>query len=375
MVHSRVTLQRKQFTIIAMNLMTYVQRNQATPEELPGFILDYVGFAWLTYCDYGHNDQGWPRTYESLLSDLYFQSVEAFKESFFPKKSQQFFSLIGTSNRYKTAQILAYSSVRDVKKSIQFCAIATRFGDQIIIAYEGTDISKEGWEEDFMLSYQESIGSYPLAIEFYESVAKQFEGPIVLTGHSKGGNIAEYVLMQCEDDSRIIGSYSFEGPGFKNPHFFDSHPERIEKLKKIIPHGAIVGVIFDDKAETKIVKSNQVALLQHDPFSWVIKGDDFLYRKNTSRYSKFIDAVMNGWIASLSNEDIERFSGLFFSTTARLEVRDYTQFFKVLPAKLPVLYGQYRHFTPEDQAFCRKIFRSLLSNVMAAISPKRKKRR
>lgn len=335
--------------------------------------LDLVGFAWLTYCDYGHRDGEWPLTYEELYQDPYYHSIDAFKESFFPKKSLKFFSLISTSNRFKTAQILAHSSVRDLKKSTQFCALAIRFGESIVIAYEGTDISAEGWEEDFRLSYDKAIPSYDLALKFYQDIAASYEGPIFLTGHSKGGNIAEYVLMRCLDDSRIRGSYSFEGPGFRDPAFFSAHPERTRKMFKYIPQGAIVGVIFDDQAQTKIVQSKQVALLQHDPFSWVIGNDDFVYRKKLSWSSKFADATMNGWIASLPDEEKERFSGLFFRATKKMKVKDYTQFFKVLPMKLPSLYAQYRHFEADDQLFCRHILRSLLSSVRQAMAPKKKR--
>ena len=372
--YSRVTEAKLESTIGDMNLMTYVQRNQRSLKQQPCNVFDLVGFAWLTYCDYGERDGEWPLSFERLYRDPYYRDINAFKESFFPGKSRRFFALVSKSKRYKSAQILAHFSLHDVKKAIQFCALAIRFGENLIIAYEGTDISREGWEEDFMLSYRSSIPSYDLAMEFYEKVSQEYDGPIYLTGHSKGGNVAEYVLARVEDDSRIVGSYSFEGPGFRDPHFFDAYPSRVAKMHKYIPQGAFVGVIFEDKAETKVVKSNAVALLQHDPFSWAIEKDDFVYRKDVSRTSKISHATINGWVESLDDADKKRFASLFFDATTKMRVADYTQFFKVFPMKLPSLYAQYRHFSPEDKQFCRKIIRSLLDNVKAAMAkPKKQK--
>ena len=352
--------------------MTYVQKNQRSLKQQPCTPLDLAGFAWLTYCDYGQRDGEWPLTYERLYHDPYYREITAFKESFFPGKSRRFFALISRSKRYKSSQILAHFSVRDKVNSVQFCALAIRFGENIVIAYEGTDISREGWEEDFMLSYSYSIPSYDLAMQFYEKIAQGHEGPIYLTGHSKGGNIAEYVLARVEDDSRIVGSYSFEGPGFRDPQFFDAHPERTVKMHKYMPQGAFVGVIFEDKAETKIVKSNAVALLQHDPFSWVIEKDDFVYRKDITRSAKITHATVNGWVAALEDEEKKRFGKLFFAATTKMKVADYTQFFKEFPLKIPFLYGQYRHFSPEDRAFCRKVIRSLIDNMKLATGKKPK---
>jgi len=53
-----------------------------------------------------------------------------------------------------------------------------------------------------------------------------------------------------------------------------------------------------------VVESKSFGLLQHDPYSWLVKEDEFVRVKDIYKGRKFIDETLNEWILSLNEEQI-----------------------------------------------------------------------
>ena len=354
-----------------MNLMDYVKRNQSPFEDLPFCAVDALAFAWFTYGDYAPLTSKLPLELSALSDMPYYAGIGAFEESFQPKRSILFVRLLSASKRFSHAKIIAYQSVKDDEKAVQFSAIAFKVAGRILIAYEGTDPSYAGWKEDFMMSYDDEIASYPLALSFYYELEKKYPNkPIVICGHSKGGNIASYVLAKVKDDSHIEAAYSFEGPGFHEKDIWKGKTKRLAKHHKFVPQGCLVGIAFGDEHRMNIIKSRSFGVLQHNPFNWDIVGSDFVYLKKRNLTSRYVDRAFNSWLGSLSDEEKKRFSEILFRALGNMDVVNFTRFFKDIFHQIGPLFHQYRLLSKEDKKFFQFVIGRLGKSAWKSIYSK-----
>lgn len=355
-----------------MNLLRYIETNKKSFSEDPINKLDVLSLTWATYFNMSGVASTFPVSFPEFASDPYCRDLEIYHESFVPKTSAILFRRTLSSPRFKDCVLLAYDQVKDAEKDIQFGAIAFQAGGKIVVAFEGTDLSYVGWKEDCIISYSDSIGSYPLALSFLRSIMAKYEGPVILAGHSKGGNIAAYLLSAVKDDARIEKVYSYEGPGFRNPNVFSAHPERAKKLEKFVPQSAVVGILLNNEAEARIVKSRSVAVLQHNALKWVIKDEDFVYLQKRTISSRFVDKTANEWLNGLKEEERERFVGILFDSLEQTDARGFGQLVSHLANELPALYHAFHSLSPADRAFVRRVLRSLAKQALRSAHPKKK---
>ena len=144
--------------------------------------------------------------------------------------------------------------------------------------------------------------------------------PFYLGGHSKGGNIAEYVMLSASDEarSRIAAAYSFDGPGFMESAF-DAAEFRAAslKLRKLMPQDSIIGTILYSEAPFEVVQSSELGFRQHDLFSWEVADDAFVRRAGLTAASQVFDAATNQWLRSYSEQEKRAFvTALFDSAEA-----------------------------------------------------------
>lgn len=144
--------------------------------------------------------------------------------------------------------------------------------------------------------------------------------PFYLGGHSKGGNIVEYVMLSVPDEarSRITAAYSFDGPGFMESAFDAAEFAAASlKLRKLMPQDSIIGTILYSKVSFEVVQSSELGFRQHDLFSWEVAGDAFVRRAGLTAASQVFDAATNQWLRSYSEQEKREFvTALFDSAEA-----------------------------------------------------------
>ena len=97
---------------------------------------------------------------------------------------------------------------------------------QAVIAFQGTATS-QGWDEDLKSGYG-LTESQKIAIKYAKDHTKDLEGYYVTsTGHSKGGNEAALVAVECEG---IDAAHAFDAPGNAQSYFDD--PEHADKARR-----------------------------------------------------------------------------------------------------------------------------------------------
>lgn len=98
---------------------------------------------------------------------------------------------------------------------------------QAIIVYQGT-AGPEGWDQDFKSGYS-LTESQRKAKAYADAVAVKYSGEyyIYATGHSKGGNEAALVAVECDG---IDCAFAFDAPGNGQAYFDDPDHARKAKL-------------------------------------------------------------------------------------------------------------------------------------------------
>lgn len=222
------------------------------------------------------------------------------------------------SPRYRRVMIIRYQTVLDASRTVQFSATAFSCDEFTFVAFRGTDSSLVGWREDFNLAYRDSIEAQTLGTAFVEAqlgAQSRFAKDFYLGGHSKGGNIAEYVLLRASDvlRSRIAAAYSFDGPGFKQDVFdAEAFAAIAPTFHKLVPQDSIIGMILYSASSFDVVQSTQAGFMQHDLFSWEIDGDAFVRCDGLTNMSQTIDAATSRWLCSYSAQQIEEFVNALF---------------------------------------------------------------
>lgn len=234
-----------------------------------------------------------------------------------PRLTQELYAAIGVNPRFACVRVDASDEHFSEEQQMQFAAVTMLLpGGTLAVAFRGTDDSFVGWKEDFNMAFRYPVPAQHAACEYVCAVARLWRGPMVLLGHSKGGNLAVYAAMNAPEpvQRRVTAVYSLDGPGFPS-QIVGSDPYRsvMPLIVKIVPDSSIVGMILETPEPMRVVRSDQKGVMQHLTFSWQVSGNDFEYLPQVSPSSQLFNRSLNGWLESLSTEDRERAVDALFS--------------------------------------------------------------
>ena len=198
---------------------------------------------------------------------------------------------------------------------MQFSALTYHLPDgSLFVAYRGTDDSLVGWKEDLNLSLDEGVPGETAAKDYLERIAKRYEGAIRIGGHSKGGHHALYAAVYASrpTQKRILLAYSHDGPGFPLEVLISKRYAAMqEKLITFLPQSSIVGVVLEHDKSYRYIRSTGDGLYQHDPFSWEVSVDKFVYLREPSHYGKRYGGAIRAWLTSTTIEERRLFVDTF----------------------------------------------------------------
>lgn len=278
------------------------------------------------------------------------------------------------SKRFGTVLLGNYRNILLNQKDTQFSAITFYLPDGMAyLAFRGTDRSITGWKEDFNMTFQESIPSQRLALQYVEEFCSFIGASVYLGGHSKGGNLAVYAAAKCESDvqERILAVYNQDGPGFTdNLMGYSGYQTMVPKIYTYIPQSSIVGMLLEHEEPYIIIKSRQIGgAMQHDPYTWEVMGRDFIYMEEVTDSSKHLNHVIKKWLAAMSKEERDVFVEKLF---ALLESGDAEEVWDIIEPKNLISYVR----TLKADEGMRKLLIKELSKLVLELKPsvKRKKK-
>lgn len=228
------------------------------------------------------------------------------------KSLMKFLPEIRKSKRFGNVKVGYLEKYFDPVNESQFFAVTFFLDDDsMFIAFRGTDDSLIGWKEDLNMAILTVVpGQIKSAIYANAILKLEPDKKFYIGGHSKGGNLAYYAANYIDEKhlNNLIKVYNLDGPGFKAPEVifrFDRKTLIDSKSFKTMPHASIVGSLLNHDAETKIIKSKQLSLLQHDMFSWVIdpKTVELVFLNKRSLISKVNEEAIRKLINQISDED------------------------------------------------------------------------
>ncbi|MBK0348904.1 DUF2974 domain-containing protein [Aerococcaceae bacterium zg-ZJ1578] len=232
-------------------------------------------------------------------------------------------AMMATKNRYnllmQVAQSSRYQQIglanfqhnfnEDTEK--QFCACTLVLPtNQLMVAYRGTDDTLIGWKEDFKLAYQETIPAQIDAAKYINRTLESTTLPVVITGHSKGGNLALYAGLSAIEDhaERLVTVYLFDSPGLTQAALQSPQYQALKPIiKRYIPEDAVVGQMMYHDVEPIIVKSNLISIFQHDIMNWQIQDNHVATTETTSDTSQLIDKTLKQWTEKHTNDELSQF--------------------------------------------------------------------
>ena len=307
------------------NFLDYLKNNQKTFKENPFNDVDSLVFAYLSYLHFPN--------IKIKLKELDITTAAS------TNKNKEFIKNIILSNRYKNIEV--YFFVEDTNDLLekQFSAVTFLLpNNTMYLSFRGTDSTLTGWKEDFNMAYTLPVPAQKEALNYTEKITKLIPRNFYLGGHSKGGNLAVYSGCNLNSDlsKRIIKIYSHDGPGFLKEFLTTSNYQNMkEKIIKIVPSSSIIGMLLYANEHYKIIKSRARGILEHDPFSWLIKDNNFIILKNLSDGTAYTNKVINDFISNLSKKEREIFIDSLFTVLKSTNLTTLDEISKNFIIKLP----------------------------------------
>jgi hypothetical protein len=228
---------------------------------------------------------------------------------FDPERQKKLIRLLRKSDRFSQLEINNFKKIYSVSNNHQFCAMTFKFGNTVVVTFRGTDMTITGWHEDFEMLYCDEVPAQRSAIDYLNIIAEKNKGPIIVCGHSKGGNLAIYSSMKASKDikDRIIHVYDFDGPGFKDDIYGSEEYLSIKKkvLRRICDK-TIIGMLMYYSDDYEVVKTSSFGILRHVLFNWHINHNGTLRRApKLDMYSVIISNTVTSYL-EITNLDERR---------------------------------------------------------------------
>lgn len=234
----------------------------------------------------------------------------------------------GESVRFGNTRITEYRPKFIKEQDTQFAGVTFLLDDgSLFVTFRGTDNTLVGWKEDLSMSFRSVIPSQALAKQYLQDVLMTHSGPVRVSGHSKGGNVAVYAVSQSAPviRDRVLEVYNQDGPGFSVEFLEDPGYQAIlPKIRTYLPQGSMIGVVLYRAEPVIIVQSHETGIMQHDPFSWNICGTAITRMDALNANSRFFRLTMENWLAGFDMDDRVRLVNMLYDllTSGDVEVMD-----------------------------------------------------
>lgn len=224
---------------------------------------------------------------------------------------ERLLGILAASGRFGELRLFGARKELDRKSGVQFGAISFLLpGQNVFVAFEGTDGTLVGWKEDLRMSYECPVPAQLRAVEYLREVAAAHPlRSLFVGGHSKGGNLAMYAAVHVEEHVRyrIRTVYNNDGPGFCDSTLgAGAYLEMRDRIQTYLPESSIVAVLLEHDIHYKVVRSTNKGLMQHDGYSWEVLGNDFVYGEERTAFGKRTEAIVDRLVSATAPEQRRR---------------------------------------------------------------------
>ena len=273
--------------------------------------------------------------------------------------------ILGCSARYGNIEAFDFINKIDSNIERQFSAITYRLEDEkYLVVFRGTDENLIGWKEDFHMTFMHEIPAQQSAHQYLEKRMIEYPGEYIVSGHSKGGNLAIYACSKLDEEKQnsVTGIYAFDAPGLHESLLESEGFLRIkDRIASYIPQDSMVSVLLEPPVNAKVVKSNAILLLQHDTFSWEVGQIDFVQIENQSQLSIHADKVISSWLDTMSNNEKQEFSDVIFDVFLESGINKFADITIDTPKKIINIVNNMTRLTSEQKKMTIQVFFKLFN--------------
>lgn len=248
--------------------------------------------------------------------------------------------VIADAPRFQSLKFFGVVSEWDKDTTKQFAAVTVEVDPSVrLVVFRGTDETLIGWKEDFLMTYSPLVAAQTDAKEYLAKQASLFDGDLMISGHSKGGNLAIYAAATQEEDVqlRIVDIFCFDSPGLYRSVLETKGYQNIVPLAmRYIPQDSLVGLMLESEVPYVIVNSNARGAMQHSAMTWEIEDGQFIKMEKLTKNSQLNDQTFKKWTESVSDEELELFWNVFFELLFSVGIDTVND-----------LYGQFMHYVQE----------------------------
>lgn len=241
----------------------------------------------------------------------------------------EFLEELAHSKRFGESKLYFYQDIYDEKRQIQFAALHIELEENCVyIAFRGTDQSILGWREDFNMSFQITPAQKEAEKYLKNTIMINREVTYDIGGHSKGGNLAVYSAMKCADTvyDRINHIYNNDGPGLSSEMIrTDGYNLIRDKIIRIVPRFSVIGMLFEQDSNVKIVNSSAAGLMQHDGMTWEVEGEHFCQTEKLARECVAINHIFDTWLENVNLSQRKIFTDNFFDALEASGAKNVTE--------------------------------------------------
>lgn len=293
----------------------------------------------------------------------------------YEKENRALFQAMLQSRRYTNLKVNCYVNIIENEWETQFAAMTFLLEDgTIYIAFRGTDETIIGWKEDFNMVYLSPVPAQEYSVKYLNMVAGRFYRPFYVGGHSKGGNLAVYASMNCIPvvQERILKIYNMDGPGFR-PQVCEKCGYNViaDRVIKILPQSSVVGMLFESGEDYQVVESRAFGFFQHDPYTWKVVENKFVYADGIYKSRKESNTLINEWITSLSPKDLQVFVDTLYKVISAAEADNVIEFAENWKKNLKAVVAAYKEVDADTEKILKEVVSALFNQRVEKLRGKK----
>ena len=156
----------------------------------------------------------------------------------------------------KDEELMSLTVAKSVEGELGAACFVNPEGEAVII-YRGTGPAYVEWDDDVQGGYLADTDIQKQALAFAQECAENYDN-ITVSGHSKGGNMAQYVTVVMGDE--IDRCVSFDGQGFSD-EFLKKYADEISanqsKIRNVCAYNDYVNVLLTSLAGETVYLDNE----------------------------------------------------------------------------------------------------------------------
>ena len=332
-------------------------RGDLSFDEAPFNEVDALIFSRLSYLDFrGFASESFD---EARPFSMFGKFAEEKGITYLIDKDKDLVSCASASRRFGNAAVCGFRNEFDEELQMQFSAVSFILDingkKTVCVSYRGTDSTFVGWKEDFNMSLMDTIPSQELAEEYLKDVTDNYIYPVIITGHSKGGNLAVYAGSHMNEDrlDQLISVYNFDGPGFTQKNLsYHGYSRILDRINTFVPQSSVIGMLLKKLEEPVIIHSDERGIYQHDIYSWEIDVTEIKREDKHTFSGRVVNDAFEMWLEGLDMEERDVFFGTIYDLmkdTDNSTLKDFSE------QKIRNSFSVLRSFTKLNDDRRRKV--------------------